>query len=480
MSERKNVLDLRSNKEGISTLESNEQQRNWTKDHYNQKVSDSLSNYDPTREHLNFEVTRGGIVQPIDKSKTIDQKMRKNLASRGIKNPNDRQDLKCKRRILAQFILSGNTERMREIAFGNQKVGYKKGADNSSITRSKDIEQWAKDEYNFIAKKFGEENIVSCYVHLDETAPHMHLTLLPVKDNKISYRALFGNSMREESQTLTKLHTESADEVGKKWGLERGSNMTETKAKHRSTQEYKRELVKQVIKLEGDIEDLRKLLRNEERKLKSFTTMLKNLQEQRSDVMAEIDKIAKQFDLDGVTTSEVAEKMKDLRHELEGIDRKIAFKQEQLEQANAYKKELEEKIDSLQESHAYWQSLKDDDISLQATIAEHEIYRNYISMLNEGFQPAKSTLSYEQKCLLEESDFTELTEHKDDVLYCALRLAFGLVDEVTRYTNSSGGGSNNLSGWGRKKDEDDDEWWRRCIRTSASLMKSARRMGRHR
>lgn len=480
MAERKNVIDLHSNKEGISRLESNEQQRNWTKDHYNYKVSDSLSNYDPTREHLNFEVTRGGVIQPIDKSKTIDQKMRENLASRGIKNPNDRPNIKRLNRILAKFILSGNTERMREIAFGDQKVDYKKGADNSSITRSKDIEQWAKEEYDFFARKFGEENIVSCYVHLDETAPHIHLTLLPVKDNKISYRAVFGNSMKEEGDTLRRLHTECAKEVGMKWGFQRGSNMAETKARHRSTAEYKRELIKQVVKLEGSIEELRKQLRTEERKLKSFTTMMENLQAQRSDVLAEIEGIAKQFDLDGIATSEIAGRMKELRAELEGIDRQIAIRQEQLTQANAFKKELEEKIESLQESHAYWQSIKDDDINLQATIAEHEIYRNYISMLSESFQPTKPTLSYEQKCLLDDSDFTELTESKEDILHCALHLAFGLVDEVTRYTNSSGGGSNNLSGWGRKKDEDDDEWWRRCIRTSASLMKSARRRGRHR
>ena len=92
---------MRSNTDGISTLESNEQQRNWKQDHWKHKASDSLSNYDPTRAHLNFEVACGGIVQPIDKSKTIDQQMRENLQARGIVNPNDRPDGKRKNRILA-------------------------------------------------------------------------------------------------------------------------------------------------------------------------------------------------------------------------------------------------------------------------------------------------------------------------------------------------------------------------------------------
>lgn len=480
MPEKKIVLDMRSNKEGISTLESNEQQRNWDKEHYKIKVADSLSNYDPTREHLNFEITRGGIIQQIDKSKTIDQKMRDNLLSRGIINPNDRPNPKRLNRILAQFILSGNTERMREIAFGDQKVSYKKGADNSSITRSKDIEQWAKDEYNFIARRFGEENIVSCYVHLDETAPHIHLTLLPIKDNKISYRSVFGDSMKAESETLTRLHTECAEEVGKKWGLERGSNMAETKAKHLSTAEYKRELVKLVVKLEGNVNDLRKQLAIEERKLKSFTSMMENLQNDRSNVMKEIKDIARQFDLDGVTTSEIADRMKQLRKQLENIDSKIAFRQDQLTEATEHIRQLEERIAELQEAHSYWEAVREDDIDIKATYLERDMYHTYISILKEGFQPVMPSLSYEQRCQLEDSGFTDLTEPDDDVLSCAVCLAFGLIDEVTQYTNSSIGGNNPLSCWGRKKDEDDEEWWRRCIRTSAALVKSGRKRGRRR
>ena len=66
MAGQKQVMDLRSNAEGITTLESNEQQRNWTQEHTLKKVKDPLANYDPTRFHLNFEVVKGGIVQPID------------------------------------------------------------------------------------------------------------------------------------------------------------------------------------------------------------------------------------------------------------------------------------------------------------------------------------------------------------------------------------------------------------------------------
>jgi hypothetical protein len=65
-----------------------------------------------------------------------------------------------------------------KIAFGDQKVNLAKGADNFTLKRSKDIEQWAKDMYYFVSDRWGEENIAAFVVHLDEMNPHVHLTLL--------------------------------------------------------------------------------------------------------------------------------------------------------------------------------------------------------------------------------------------------------------------------------------------------------------
>ena len=68
MGERKQVMDMRSNTDGISNAESNEQQRKWTNNLWDKKAKDSLANYDPSRAHLNFEVTKGGKVQPKNPS----------------------------------------------------------------------------------------------------------------------------------------------------------------------------------------------------------------------------------------------------------------------------------------------------------------------------------------------------------------------------------------------------------------------------
>lgn len=41
-------------------------------------------------------------------------------------------------------------------------------------------EMFFKEAYNFMEKKYGKENVISAYVHLDETSPHMHFCFVPV------------------------------------------------------------------------------------------------------------------------------------------------------------------------------------------------------------------------------------------------------------------------------------------------------------
>ena len=133
------------------------------------------------------------------------------LRSRGIKDPNEGL-AEPRFRTVVNFIFGGSRERMTELAFGDQKVNLTHGADNSHLTRCKDIEEWAKDVYRFVADKYGEENIVAFILHLDETNPHVHCTLLPIKDGKFAYKQIFaGKDKYEFSARMKALHSEFAD-----------------------------------------------------------------------------------------------------------------------------------------------------------------------------------------------------------------------------------------------------------------------------
>ena len=84
MAEAKNVIDMRPGK-GFTTSQSNEHLR-WMSDRTAAKKAQF--NYDPSREKLNFEITKGGVVKDVDKSKSIPKRIQENLASRGLTDPN--------------------------------------------------------------------------------------------------------------------------------------------------------------------------------------------------------------------------------------------------------------------------------------------------------------------------------------------------------------------------------------------------------
>lgn len=135
----KQVLDVQVSK-GITTAQSNEHLRNRS-----EKAAEyamKKGNYDPTREHLNFEIVNGK-VRPVDKSRSIPDRMADSLRQRGIKDPNEGL-VEPKYRTVVNIILGGSRELMRQLAFGKQDVDFEQGADNSRIVRKPEIEQWAR------------------------------------------------------------------------------------------------------------------------------------------------------------------------------------------------------------------------------------------------------------------------------------------------------------------------------------------------
>lgn len=163
----KQVFDLQEGK-GMTAGQSTEHLRNYSVMDPNVK---KYGYYDPTRVNLNFEVGKGGVVMPVRKHYSIVQRFKDNLRNRGIEDPNEKKRKLGKepnRNTIANIMLGGSREQMLKLAFGDQKVNLTKGADNRGLKRRKEIELWAKDMYNFVVKRFGEENIIAFVVHLDE------------------------------------------------------------------------------------------------------------------------------------------------------------------------------------------------------------------------------------------------------------------------------------------------------------------------
>ena len=94
-----------------------------------------------------------------------------------------------------------------------------------------EIDEFFRDCVKFFSDKYGEENMISAVVHRDETTPHMHLNFIPINEGRLSSKSLF------DRQKLAQLQTELHENIGRKWGLQRGKEGSQTK--HLSTAEFK-------------------------------------------------------------------------------------------------------------------------------------------------------------------------------------------------------------------------------------------------
>lgn len=88
-----------------------------------------------------------------------------------------------------------------------------------------------QDTIKFFQDRYGEKNIFSATVHMDEATPHMHLLLTPIRDNKLSAKAIF------DRKELRSLQTDLHASIGLKNGLERGKEGS--KAEHITNARYK-------------------------------------------------------------------------------------------------------------------------------------------------------------------------------------------------------------------------------------------------
>ena len=97
--------------------------------------------------------------------------------------------------------------------------------------------QFFVDCTRFFAERYGEENIISAVVHMDETTPHLHLNLIPIANGRVCAKQLF------DRKELQNLQSNFHSVVGKKWNLQRGKEGSQ--AKHLDTAAYKLKKMKE-------------------------------------------------------------------------------------------------------------------------------------------------------------------------------------------------------------------------------------------
>lgn len=541
MSGAKNVIDMRPSK-GFSPSQGNGHLRRLDDCERAQKVR---WNYAPSREHLNFEVGKGGVVTEVNKFKTINQRIQENLDSRGIVNPNKKyigQGLDPKYRTVANFILGGNREVMRNLAFGNQEVDWEHGADNSDLKRMPEIEAWAKDAYAFMCKKYGEKNIAAFVVHLDEANPHVHCTVLPLTEkNRFSFIKTFmgGVDSRDAlSKYMENLHTEYADEVGLKYGMERGDSIKKTGAVHRTTEEYRRKLWKDAQEKEeevreniktieqqnstitnqrGIIASLSREIKHSAARLKALATMIKNLETHKADLEQEIKKFNRDLAAGKISKEEADRKLSKINAEIKKTEEKIIDKADKLKVAESKlhdaeqrKAELEAKAHEAEEKRSSEEQKTA--LAVEKTAKAEGKYQVIKAKYKEiapkvnlkishefgslGFHMAaldmksrlskygelRNSLSPSQRDFLDRtvgeifdgSLIENVAENSANLCSVAASLYLGYLNAATRIAQSCGGGGGPGTGWGKRDDENDMDFRRRCFGMAMKMMKPGR------
>lgn len=474
----KQVLDVQVSK-GITAAQSNEHLRD--RSERAEKYAMTKGNYDPTRKHLNFEVVPGGKIRPVDTSRNIPERMADILRFRGIKDPNEGLP-EPKYRTVVNIIFGGSRERMQELAFGSQKVDYEKDADNSHIQRKADIERWAKDVYSFVSGRYGEQNIAAFIVHLDEINPHVHCTLLPIKDGRFAYKEIFaGKDKFEYSARMKQLHSDFFSEVNTKWGMSRGTSISETGARHRSTEEYRRMLSEECTSIEENIKrhqqvlgELQTDIRLAERRVKGLTTMVANLEVQKAEKESLLSAAELDLKENKGNAAELASQIKMLEKELQDISRQLADKQEKLQTADRQLISLKENMDAIaertetlkEEAYHYSQDVH----SKVDTLLKDVLLEDMVS----EYRSASVQMGESERQLLDGSLMQSIAERGTEVMHCATMLFLGMVDDATTFAESHGGGGGGSDlRWGRDEDEDNRAWALRCMRMASRMMRPA-------
>ncbi len=79
--------------------------------------------------------------------------------------------------------------------------------------------------------------------------------------------------------------------------------------------------------------------------------------------------------------------------------------------------------------------------------------------------------SIHDSSLFDDSFAMDFINYGYKIIYCAMYLYVGYINEATNFAESQGGGGSDTKDWGREKDEDEIEWIRRCLQQATRMVK---------
>lgn len=331
-------------------------------------------NADRTRTHLNRE-----LVQFPEGVRNRTQAIAHRIETAGIRRKVSANQVKAIR-----ILLTGSNKDMKQMEAEGR------------------IEDWCNDSLKWIWETYGEQNLVSAVLHMDEKTPHIHATVIPIvtgerrkagqeeQNGKKKYRKKNPQDVRLCADDVMARHRlkhyqDTYAQTMNKYGLQRG--VDGSLAKHISTMQYYKQLVEQQDSLQENIENLLGLEEEAMKKLKQVKGEI-NVQKMKGAAVNATTAIA-----DGVSSLFGGSKVKRLEEENENLKRNIVNLQKQVQAEQREQTKMENRHSS---------EINRVDRSYRQKIAE---YDNRLELIDTYFPIVKELMPIAEQC--REVGFTE-------------------------------------------------------------------------
>lgn len=331
-------------------------------------------NADRTRTHLNRE-----LVQFPEGVRNRTQAIAHRIETAGIRRKVSANQVKAIR-----ILLTGSNKDMKQMEAEGR------------------IEDWCNDSLKWIRETYGEQNLVSAVLHMDEKTPHIHATVIPIvtgerrkagqeeQNGKKKYRKKNPQDVRLCADDVMARHRlkhyqDTYAQAMNKYGLQRG--VDGSLAKHISTMQYYKQLVEQQDSLQENIENLLGLEEEAMKKLKQVKGEI-NVQKMKGAAVNATTAIA-----DGVSSLFGGSKVKRLEEENENLKRNIVNLQKQVQAEQREQTKMENRHSS---------EINRVDWSYRQKIAE---YDNRLELIDTYFPIVKELMPIAEQC--REVGFTE-------------------------------------------------------------------------
>ena len=331
-------------------------------------------NADRTRTHLNRE-----LVQFPEGVRNRTQAIAHRIETAGIRRKVSANQVKAIR-----ILLTGSNKDMKQMEAEGR------------------IEGWCNDSLKWIRETYGEQNLVSAVLHMDEKTPHIHATVIPIvtgerrkagqeeQNGKKKYRKKNPQDVRLCADDVMARHRlkhyqDTYAQAMNKYGLQRG--VDGSLAKHISTMQYYKQLVEQQDSLQENIENLLGLEEEAMKKLKQVKGEI-NVQKMKGAAVNATTAIA-----DGVSSLFGGSKVKRLEEENENLKRNMVNLQKQVQAEQREQTKMENRHSS---------EINRVDWSYRQKIAE---YDNRLELIDTYFPIVKELMPIAEQC--REVGFTE-------------------------------------------------------------------------